>query len=62
MACGTGVMTFTRLVLILGAGLLLTDYKFGNGRLLQSASVKTAELGYGLNDTFSQIVRRIAPH
>jgi hypothetical protein len=62
MARGAGTVTFTRLVLILGAGLLLTDYKFGNGHLLQSASVQTAELGYRLNDTFSQILRRIAPY
>jgi hypothetical protein len=54
-------MTLTRLVLILGAGLLFADYKFGNGRLVQSVSTQTVELGYKLNDTFSQIVRRIAP-
>jgi hypothetical protein len=55
-------MIFPRLLLFLGVGLLLTDHKFGNGRLLQAASVQTAELGYELNDTFSQILRRIAPY
>ena len=37
-------MTFTRLVIILGIGLVFTDYKFGNGRLLQSISDQTVEL------------------
>jgi hypothetical protein len=54
-------MTFTRLVLILGAGLLFVDYKFGDGRLLQSVSAQTVDLGYALNNTFSQIVHHVAP-
>jgi hypothetical protein len=54
-------MTFTRLVLILGAGLLFVDYNFGNGRLMESVSAQTVDLGYRLNDTFSQIVRHVAP-
>lgn len=62
MAGRAGAMIFPRLLLFLGVGLLLTDHKFGNGRLLQAASVQTAELGYELNDTFSQILRRIAPY
>jgi hypothetical protein len=55
-------MTSTRLVLFLAAALLLTDYKFGNGRLLQSVSAQTAEIGYKLNDTFSNILRRITTY
>jgi hypothetical protein len=54
-------MTPIRLVLILGAGLLFTDYKFGNGRLVESVSAQTADLGYRLNETVSRIVRRITP-
>jgi hypothetical protein len=54
-------MTPIRLVLILGAGLLFTDYKVGNGRLIESISAQTVELGYRLNNTFSQFLRRIAP-
>jgi hypothetical protein len=54
-------VTPIRLVLILGAGLLFTDYKVGNGRLLGSISAQTVELGYKLNNIFSTIVRRLAP-
>jgi len=54
-------MTFTRLALILASGLLLMDKLFGNGQLVQSLSVQATDLGYRLNDTFSQLVRRIAP-
>jgi hypothetical protein len=54
-------MTFTRLVLILGAGLVFVDFTFGDGRLVQSVSNQTIDLGYRLNDSFSRIVRRIAP-
>jgi hypothetical protein len=54
-------MTLTRLVLILVAGLVFTDYQFGNGRLVQSISEQAAELGYKLDNVFSQIVHRIAP-
>jgi hypothetical protein len=54
-------MTLTRLVLILGVGLVFVDLKFGDGRLVQSVSTQTIDLGYRLNDSFSQIVRRIAP-
>ena len=55
-------MTLTRLALILAAGLLFTDYEFGDGRLVQSISAQAVEIGYRLNDTFSQIVRRIVPY
>jgi hypothetical protein len=54
-------MTLTRLIVVLAAGILFADYKFGNGRLIDSISVQTIQLGYKLNDTLSQIVRRIAP-
>jgi hypothetical protein len=54
-------MTLARLVLILVAGLAFTDYQFGNGRLVQSISEQAVELGYRLDDVFSQIVRRVAP-
>ena len=54
-------MTFTRLVLILVAGLLFIDHQFENGRLLQSISDQTVELGYRLSNEFSQIARRISP-
>ena len=55
-------MTLTRLVLILVAGLVLTDYQFGNGRLVQDVSAQTTDLIYKMNDTFLQIVRRVAPY
>jgi hypothetical protein len=55
-------MTFTRLALILVAGLVLTDYQFGNGRLIQEVSGQTTGLIYRMNDTFQQIVRRVAPY
>jgi hypothetical protein len=54
-------VTPIRLVLILGAGLLFTDYKYGNGRLVESVSPQTVDLGYKFNNTFSQLLRRIAP-
>lgn len=54
-------MTLTRLVLVLLAGLLTTDYKFGDGRLIQSVSAQTVELGHRLNYFFSRVVTRIAP-
>jgi hypothetical protein len=53
-------MTFTRLALVLVAGLLVIDHPFGNGRLLQAISDQTVELGYRLGDQFSTIVRRIS--
>jgi hypothetical protein len=46
---------------ILGIGLVFVDFKFGDGRLVQSVSTQTIDLGYRLNDSFSRIVRRIAP-
>jgi len=42
-------MTPIRLVLILGAGLLFTDYKFGNGRLVDTLSDQAIHLGNKLN-------------
>jgi hypothetical protein len=54
-------MTPTRLIVILAVGLLFTDYKFGNGRLVDSISTQVVESGYKLNNMISQIVRRIAP-
>jgi hypothetical protein len=54
-------MTPIRLVLILGAGLLFADYKVGNGRLIESISAQTADLGYKVNNTVSQMLRRFAP-
>jgi hypothetical protein len=54
-------MTVTRLVIILMAGLLITDQKFGNGRLVDSMSTQAVELGHSLENTFSKIVRRISP-
>jgi hypothetical protein len=55
-------MTFTRLVLVLVAGLVLTDYQFGNGRLIQEVSAQTTDLIYRMNDTFVRVVRRVAPY
>ena len=46
-------MTFTRLVLILTTGLLVTDYQFGTGRMLQSISDRTVELGHELDERLS---------
>jgi hypothetical protein len=58
---GVGAMTLTRLVLILGVGLVFVDFAFGEGRLVQSVSTQTIDLGYRLNDSFSRIVHRISP-
>jgi hypothetical protein len=54
-------MTVTRLVIILMAGLLITDHEFGNGRLVDSMSTQAVELGYSLESAFTKIVRRISP-
>ena len=54
-------MTLTRLMIIVTAGLLIADYKFGNGRLVDSMSTQAVELGYSLEYTFSKLVRRISP-
>jgi hypothetical protein len=54
-------MTFTRLELMLFGALVLIDYQFGNGRLIQSVSAQTVELGYRLSGQLSQIARRISP-
>jgi hypothetical protein len=54
-------MTFKRLVLVVAAVLLLADYRFGSGRFVQSLSEQAVEIGYGLNNTFSRIVRRFSP-
>jgi hypothetical protein len=54
-------MTFTRLVLILTTGLLVADYQFGTGRMLQSISDRTVELGHELNERFSFVARRLSP-
>jgi hypothetical protein len=54
-------MTFTRLVLILTTGLLVVDYQFGTGRMLQSVTDRTVELGHELNDRLSIVARRLSP-
>jgi hypothetical protein len=54
-------VTFTRLLFILVAGLLLMDRQFGNGQLAKSISAQTIQLGYRLNDQFSTMGRRIFP-
>jgi len=54
-------VTLTRLVLILGAVFVFTDYKLENGLLVGSLWHQTTEIGYKLNNTVSQIVRQISP-
>jgi hypothetical protein len=54
-------MTITRALIVLLIGLPFVDYKFGNGRLVQSVSSQTADLGYRLNDQLYALVRRISP-
>lgn len=54
-------MTITRASLVLLIFVLMTDYKFGNGRLVQSASDQISKLVYTLNSNLVDIVRRISP-
>jgi hypothetical protein len=55
-------MTITRAVLLFFFGLLLTDRLFGNGRLIQSVSDQSVQLGYKLSDELASLERRIAFH
>jgi hypothetical protein len=54
-------MTLTRAVLAFVIFVLVADYKFGNGQLVQAVLAQTAQLGYKLSDQFSGIVHHISP-
>jgi hypothetical protein len=54
-------VTPMRIVLLLVAGLFFTDYKFGNGRLIELVSAHTSQLTYTLMDHVSAVVHRISP-
>jgi hypothetical protein len=54
-------VTAARLVLVIAALLLFTDYQYGNGRLVQFLSDQAVDAGYKLNSAFSQLLHRVAP-
>jgi hypothetical protein len=55
-------MTITRAVLLFFIAILIADYRFGNGRLIEAVSAQTAEVGYRLSGALSRLEHRIAPH
>jgi hypothetical protein len=54
-------VTLPRLLLLLVAGVLLADYHFGNGRLIDKVSDQATQLMQVLNDELAQLERRVAP-
>ena len=55
-------MTVPRVVLLLLACIVFADYRFGNGRLIESVSAQTTQLGYKLSDELSKLERLIMPN
>jgi hypothetical protein len=54
-------MTISRAVMLFLVGVLAIDHFFGNGRLMDSVSAQTAQLGYKLSYELSRLQGRIAP-
>jgi|HubBroStandDraft_6_1064221.scaffolds.fasta_scaffold899054_2 hypothetical protein len=54
-------MTVPRVLLLLVAGVVFADYRYGNGQLIGKASEQTARIGYWLNDELWNLQRKIAP-
>jgi hypothetical protein len=54
-------MTVPRLLLLLVAGVLFADYRYGDGRLINTLSDRATQLIYKLNDELSKLERRVAP-
>jgi hypothetical protein len=58
---GATLMTVPRVLLLLVAGVLFADYRFGDGRLIDTLSAQATQLVYKLNDEVSRLERRVAP-
>jgi hypothetical protein len=54
-------MSAPKLVVLAVIGLLLFDYKFNNGRLVDAFSGQATQFGYWLNSELSSLERRLAP-
>ena len=54
-------MTLPRILLLLAAGVLFADYRFGDGRLIATLSDQATQLVYKLNDELSKLERQVAP-
>jgi hypothetical protein len=54
-------MSVTRVMLLVAAAVLFSDFEYGNARLWQFTSGELTRLGGTLSHEFDAIVRRIAP-
>jgi hypothetical protein len=54
-------MTLTRLLIVLCAGLLITDHKFDNDRVIRSVAARAGDIASQLNDSISHTLRRLSP-
>jgi hypothetical protein len=54
-------MTASKLLIVALVGLLLFDYKFNDGRLVDALSVQMTQFGYWLNKELSSLERLVAP-
>jgi hypothetical protein len=53
-------MTATRLAVIATVCILVFDWRFGSGQLVNAAWDQAARLGYWLNDEFASVACRVA--
>jgi hypothetical protein len=53
-------MTLTRLLIVLCAGLLLADHKFGDDRVVRSIAAQATDTAYRLNDSISHILHKFS--
>jgi hypothetical protein len=54
-------VSFKLVVALVVAGILFTDYEFGNGRLIDSGSAHAVRLGYAMSNYLSAMARRVSP-
>jgi hypothetical protein len=54
-------MTLPRVLLLVVAGVLFADYRFGDRRLINALSDQATQLVYKLNDGLSWLERQVTP-
>ncbi|HEY2229098.1 MAG TPA: hypothetical protein VGI22_15470 [Xanthobacteraceae bacterium] len=54
-------MTLVRVVLLVAAAVLFSDYKYGKGRLIDGISAEVTQMADAASRKFSAIARRISP-
>jgi hypothetical protein len=54
-------VTAPKLLILIFIALLVFDYEYNNGRLIDALSDQAAQIGYWLNIELSNIERRLVP-